>query len=203
VTPVQVQIFTEFSGLSFEEVEKIITVPVESAMAGLFRVELIRLLFFFGLSFVMVFFVDGTDVFFARQWVFERFADAKECILEGFGALLMGPNISGFGQVFQYYFKVQDKKLLLMDLCILQDWTVRFLLRIAPGVDDLLSFGGDECQYQVQIDPARFVKYGLIFSETLLRIVVGNKVVGGQFLVRNREEYLVRGSGWVQFVEDL
>ena len=150
-----------------------------------------------------VFFADGTDVFFARQRVFERLAEAKERIPEGFGTPLMGPNTSGLGQVFQYYLKAQDKKLSLMDLRTLQDWTVRLLLRTAPGVDDLLSFGGDERQYQVQIDPARLVKYGLTLSDTLPRIAAGNKAVGGQFLVRNREEYLVRGSGWAQSVEDL
>lgn len=203
VTPVQVQIFTESSGLSPEEVEKIITVPVESAMAGLPRVELIRSLSLFGLSFVTVFFEDGTDVFFARQRVFERLAEAKERIPAGFGTPLMGPNTTGLGQVFQYYLKTQDKQISLMDLRALQDWTVRLLLRTAPGVDDLLSFGGDERQYQVQIDPARLVKYGLTLTEVLPRIAAGNKAVGGQFLVRNREEYLVRGSGWAQSVEDL
>ena len=203
VTPVQVQIFTESPGLSPEEVEKIITVPVESAMAGLPRVELIRSVSLFGLSFVTIFFEDGTDVFFARQRVFERIAEAKERIPEGFGTPLMGPNTTGLGQVFQYYLKTQDRQVSLMDLRALQDWTVRLLLRTAPGVDDLLSFGGDERQYQVQIDPARLVKYGLTLSEVLPRIAAGNKAVGGQFLVRNREEYLVRGSGWAQSVEDL
>ena len=203
VTPVQVQIFTESPGLSPEEVEKIITVPVESAMAGLPRVELVRSLSLFGLSFVTVFFEDGTDVFFARQRVFERLAEAKERIPPGFGTPLMGPNTTGLGQVFQYYFKAQDRQISLMDLRALQDWTVRLLLRTAPGVDDVLSFGGDERQYQVQIDPARLVKYGLTLSEVLPRIAAGNKAVGGQFLVRNHEEYLIRGSGWAHSVEDL
>jgi hypothetical protein len=203
VTPVQVQIFTESPGLSPEEVEKIITVPVESAMAGLPKVELIRSLSMFGLSFVTVFFEDGTDVFFARQLIFERLGEARERIPAGFGAPLMGPNTTGLGQVFQYYLKAQDRQLSLMDLRALQDWSVRLLLRTAPGVDDVLSFGGDERQYQVLIEPARLVKYGLSLSDVLPRVAAGNKAVGGQFLVRNREEYLVRGSGWAQSVDDL
>ncbi len=203
VSPVQVQIFTESSGLSPEEVEKIITVPVESAMAGLPRVELIRSLSMFGLSFVTVFFEDGTDVFFARQLVLERLGEAKERIPAGFGTPLMGPNTTGLGMVFQYYLKAQDQRLSSMDLRALQDWTVRLLLRTAPGVDDVLSFGGDERQFQVIVDPAQLVKYGLTFSDVLPRVAAGNKAVGGQFLVRNREEYLIRGSGWAQSVEDL
>lgn len=203
VTPVQVQIFTESPGLSPEEVEKLITVPVESTMAGLPKVELIRSLSMFGLSFITVFFEDGTDIFFARRLVLERLGEAKERIPEGFGTPLMGPNTTGLGQVFQYYLAAQDRQLSLMDLRSLQDWSVRLLLRTAAGVDDVLSFGGDERQYQVIINPERLVKYGLTFSEVLPRIAAGNRSVGGQFLVRNREEYLIRGSGWAQSVEDL
>jgi cobalt-zinc-cadmium resistance protein CzcA len=203
VTPVQVAIFTESPGLSPEEVEKIVTVPVESAMAGLPKVELIRSLSMFGLSFITVFFEDGTDVFFARRLVLERLGEAKERIPEGFGTPLMGPNTTGLGQVFQYYLKAQDRQISSMDLRALQDWNVRLLLRTAHGVDDVLSFGGDERQYQVQIDPGRLVKYGLTFADVLPKIAAGNRAVGGQFLVRNREEYLIRGSGWAQSVEDL
>jgi cobalt-zinc-cadmium resistance protein CzcA len=90
-----------------------------------------------------------------------------------------------------------------MDLRSLQDWSVRLLLRTAPGVDDVLSFGGDERQYQIQIDPARLVKYGLTFADVVPKVAAGNRAVGGQFLVRNREAYLIRGSGWAQSVEDI
>ncbi len=160
VTPVQVQVFTESAGLSPEEVEKIVTVPVESAIAGLPKVELIRSLSIFGLSYVTIFFEDGTDVFFARQLVLERLAEAKERIPEGFGTPVMGPNTTGLGQVFQYYLKTQDRSHSLMELRAIQDWTVRLLLRTAPGIDDVLSFGGDERQYQILVEPARLVKYG-------------------------------------------
>jgi cobalt-zinc-cadmium resistance protein CzcA len=203
VTPVQVQVFTESSGLSPEEVEKLITVPVESALAGLPRVETLRSLSMFGLSFITVFFQDGTDVFFARQLVLERLGEAKERIPQGYGTPEMGPNTTGLGQVFQYYLKPQDGRLSLMDLRSLQDWSVRLLLRTAPGVDDVLSFGGDERQFQVLLDPARLVKYDLTFSDVLPKIANGNRAVGGQFLVRNREEYLIRGSGLAQSIQDL
>jgi cobalt-zinc-cadmium resistance protein CzcA len=203
VSPVQVQVFTESPGLSPEEVEKLITVPVESSMAGLPKVELIRSLSMFGLSFITIFFEDGTDVYFARRLVLERLGEAKERIPEGFGTPLMGPNTTGLGQVFQYYLTSNDRQLSLMDLRSIQDWSVRLLLRTARGIDDVLSFGGDERQYQVLINPAKLVKYGLTLAEVVPKVGAGNKSVGGQFLVRNREEYLVRGSGWAQSVEDL
>jgi len=203
VTPVQVQVFTESRGLSPEEVEKLITVPVESALAGLPRVETIRSLSMFGLSFITVFFQDGTDVFFARQLVLERLGEAKERIPQGYGTPEMGPNTTGLGQVFQYYLKPRDGRMSLMDLRSMQDWSVRLLLRTAPGVDDVLSFGGDERQFQVLLDPSRLVKYGLSVADVLPKIAAGNRAVGGQFLVRNREEYLIRGSGLAQSVQDL
>ncbi|MFQ5658618.1 MAG: efflux RND transporter permease subunit, partial [Candidatus Methylomirabilales bacterium] len=137
VTPVQVSIFTESEGLSPEEVETVITFPVESAMAGLPNVALIRSLSMFGLSFVTVFFEEGTDIYFARRLVLERLQEARERIPEGFGVPIMGPNTTGLGQVFQYYLKAEDRRLSLMDLRALQDWTVRLLLRTAPGVDDV------------------------------------------------------------------
>ena len=203
ITPVQVSILTESPGLSPEEVEKLITFPVESAMAGLPKVELIRSMTMFGLSTVVLFFEEGTDIFFARRLVLERLSEAKEGIPSGFGEPQMGPNTTGLGEIFQYYLKAEDRQLSNMDLRLLQDWSVRLLLRTAPGVDDVLSFGGEERQYQILVKPEKLVKYGLTLSEVLTRVAAGNRSVGGQFLVQNEEEYLVGGRGWAQSVEDL
>lgn len=203
VTPVQVSIFTEAEGLSPEEVETIITFPVESAMAGLPNVALVRSLSMFGLSFVTVFFEEGTDIYFARRLVLERLQEARERIPEGFGVPIMGPNTTGLGQVFQYSLKAEDRRLSLMDLRAVQDWTIRLLLRTVPGVDDVLSFGGHERQYQILIKPAQLIKYGLTLSDVIERVAANNRSVGGQFIVRGQEEYLVRGLGWAQGVEDL
>src|SRR5512136_1594070 len=192
VSPVQVSVLTESPGLSPEEVERLITLPVESAMAGLPKVELIRSVSIFGLSSIVLFFEDSTDIYFARQLVLERLGEAKERIPKGFGEPQMGPNTTGLGEIFQYYLKAQNQKLSFMDLRTLQDWTVRLLLRTAPGVDDVVSFGGHELQYQVIVKPEKLVKYGLSLSDVLTRVAAGNRSVGGQFLVRNQEEYLIR-----------
>ena len=203
VSPVQVTVLTESPGLSPEEIEKLITFPVESAMAGLPKVELIRSMTMFGLSTVVLFFEDGTDIYFARRLVLERLNEAKERIPKGFGDPQMGPNTTGLGEIFQYYLKTEDQQLSQMELRSLQDWSVRLLLRTAPWVDDVLSFGGEERQYQILVRPEKLVKYGLTLSEVLARVAAGNRSVGGQFLVRNQEEYLVRGRGWANSVEDL
>ena len=203
VSPVQVTVLTESPGLSPEEIEKLITFPVESAMAGLPKVELIRSMTMFGLSTVVLYFEDGTDIFFARRLVLERLGEARERIPRGLGDPEMGPNTTGLGEVFQYYLKSQDRQLSTMDLRSIQDWSIRLLMRTAPGVDDVLSYGGEERQFQILVKPEKLVKYGLALSEVIARVAGSNRSVGGQFLVRNQEEYLVRGRGWAQSAEDL
>jgi cobalt-zinc-cadmium resistance protein CzcA len=90
-----------------------------------------------------------------------------------------------------------------MDLRTLHDWTVRLILRTAPGVDDVISWGGHEKQYQVQIDPRRLLKYGLTFKEVMERLAANNKQVGGQYLNIGVEQYLVRGLGLVSNAADI
>ncbi len=203
VTPNQVNVYTESPGLAAEDVEKLLTVPIEAAMAGLPGVEQIRSVSLFGLSYVAVYFKDDVDIYFARRLAGEKLADAKERIPEGYGEPALGPNSSGLGQVFWYTIESADKKLSTMDLRTLQDWTVRLLLRTAPGVDDVTSWGGDEKQYQVQIDPTRLIKYGLTFKEVMEALAANNRQVGGQYVNLGREQYLVRGLGLISDTHDI
>jgi cobalt-zinc-cadmium resistance protein CzcA len=209
VTPIQVNIYTESPGLAAEDVERLLTFPLESAMAGLPKVEIIRSVSLFGLSYVGVYFEDDMDIYFARRLVMERLLEAKERIPEGYGEPVMGPNTSGLGQVFWYTLERSDKKLAefteqdLLDLRTLQDWTVRLILRTAPGVDDVISWGGHEREYQVLIDPARLIKFGLTFREVVEAIEANNRQVGGQYVNLGREQYLVRGLGWVGNSEEI
>ena len=177
VTPVQVNIYTESPGLAAEDVEQLITFPVESGMAGLPGVEQIRSVSLFGLSYVAVYFEDDVDIFFARRLVMERLQEVADRIPEGYGTPEMGPNSSGLGQVFWYTVERADEKLDAgltdMDLRTIQDWSVRLILRTASGVDDEMSWGGQERQYQVVIDPLRLIKYGLDYRTIMEAIVVG------------------------------
>ena len=203
ITPNQVAIYTESPGLAPEDVENLITFPVESAMAGLPDVEVIRSVSMFGLSYVSVYFDDAVDIYFARRLVMERLLEAKERIPEGYGTPIMGPNSTGLGQVYWYYLEDTTKTLSLMDLRALQDWTVRLLLRTAPGVDDVLSWGGLEKQFQIRIDPQTLIKYGLTLSQVIDAVMANNRQVGGQYLEQGPEQYVVRGVGLVSDVEDI
>ena len=207
VTPVQVNIYTESPGLAAEDVEQLLTFPVESGMAGLPAVQEIRSVSLFGLSYVAVYFEDDMDIYFARRLVMERLAEVGDRIPEGYGTPEMGPNTSGLGQVFWYTVEQADEKLAgadsEMDLRTLQDWTIRLILRTAPGVDDVMSWGGQERQYQVQIDPLKLIKYDLGYRDVMEVIEANNRQVGGQYIDQGPEQYLVRGLGLVRGEEDL
>ena len=207
VTPVQVNIYTESPGLAAEDVEQLLTFPVESGMAGLPGVTEIRSVSLFGLSYVSIYFEDDMDIYFARRLVMERLQEVGDRIPEGYGTPEMGPNSSGLGQVFWYTVERADEKLNAgltdMDLRTLQDWTVRLILRTAPGVDDVMSWGGQERQFQVVIDPLRLIKYGLSYTDVMTVIEANNRQVGGQYVNLGPEQYLVRGLGLVANERDI
>lgn len=207
VTPVQVNIYTESPGLAAEDVEQLITFPVESGLAGLPKVQRIRSVSLFGLSYVSVYFDDDIDIYFARQLVGERLQEVGDRIPEGYGTPEMGPNTSGLGQVFWYTLERADEQLETsitdMDLRTLQDWSVRLVLRTAPGVDDVTSWGGQERQFQVVMDPLSLIKYDLTFTDVMQVIGANNRQVGGQYVNLGAEQYLVRGLGLVENEDDI
>ena len=207
VTPVQVNIYTESPGLAAEDVEQLLTFPVESAMAGLPKVQEIRSVSLFGLSYVSVYFADEMDIYFARQLVNERLQEVGDRLPAGYGRPEMGPNASGLGQVLWYTIERSDAKLKDaisdMDLRTLQDWTVRLILRTAPGVDDVTSWGGGERQYQVRIDPLKLIKHQLGFKDVIAALEANNGQVGGNFIDVGQEQFLVRGLGLVTNSEDI
>lgn len=207
VTPAQVNIYTESPGLAAEDVEQLLTFPIESAMAGLPKVQQIRSVSLFGLSYVAVYFDDDMDIYFARRLVGERLQEVGDRIPEGYGTPEMGPNTSGLGQVFWYTLERADEELNRditdMDLRTLQDWNVRLILRTAPGVDDVTSWGGQERQFQVVMDPFSLIKYDLTFTEVMEVIEANNRQVGGQYVNLGAEQYLVRGLGLVENEHDI
>jgi len=207
VTPTQVNIYTESPGLAAEDVEQLLTFPVESGMAGLPGVQEIRSVSLFGLSYVSVYFEDSMDIYFARRLVMERLLEVGDRIPEGYGTPEMGPNTSGLGQVFWYTLERTDEQLNKAitdrDLRTLQDWSVRLILRTAPGVDDVMSWGGQEQQFQVVIDPLRLIKYDLSLMDVMEVIQANNRQVGGQYIDQGEEQYLVRGLGLVENEHDI
>jgi len=199
VTNVQVTINTEAQGLAAEEVEQLITYPIEAVMYSLPDVEEVRSISKTGLSGITVVFKEGTDIYFARQLVFERLQAAREEIPEGIGTPEMGPNTSGLGQIFQYVLRADKPgQYDIMTLRSLNDWVVKLLLMPVDGVTDVLSFGGQVRQYQVNVNPERLLSYKLTAHDVVEAIENNNRNAGGWYLDRGAEQLVIRGVGWVR-----
>ncbi len=203
VSNIQVTINTEAQGLASEEVEQLITYPIEAVMYALPDVEEVRSISKTGLSGVTVVFKEGTDIYFARQLVFERLQDAKEQIPEGVGTPEMGPNTSGLGQVYQYMLTTDNpEKYDALALRGLNDWVVKLLLMPVDGVTGILSFGGEVRQYQVNVEPQKLLAYGITIDELSTVIENNNRNAGGWYLDRGAEQLVIRGVGWVRSGEN-
>ena len=203
VTNIQVTINTEARGLAAEEVEQLITYPIEAVMYALPDVQEVRSISKTGLSVITVVFKEGVDIYFARQLVFERLQDAREQIPPGVGTPEMGPNTSGLGQVFQYILLTDDpQRFDAMQLRSLNDWVVKLLLMPVEGVTEVLSYGGEVRQYQVLADPKRLLAQGLSIQDLTEAIEANNRNAGGWYLNRGPEQLVIRGVGWVRAGED-
>ena len=203
VTNIQVQINTEARGLASEEVEQLITFPIEAVMYALPDVEEVRSISKTGLSVITVVFKEGTDIYFARQLVFERLQAAREQIPDGIGTPGIGPNTSGLGQVYQYILRADDPdKFDAITLRSLNDWVVKLLLMPVGGVTEVLSFGGDVRQYQVQLNPQRLLAFNLNSNDVAEAIEANNRNAGGWHLDRGSEQLVIRGVGWLRSGED-
>lgn len=203
VSPVLVQVITVTPGLAPEEVERLVTYPVEVSMNGIPGVSHTKSLSTFGLSQVSVYFHDDVDIYFARQLALERLQEAKEQIPPGLGEPTLGPITTGLGQIYQYVLHDSSGRRDLMELRALQDWIVKYNLRTVPGVADVISFGGGVKQYQVQVDPRALRQYGITLDEVKTALGANNRNVGGGFIVHGAEEYLIRGIGLAESLQDL
>lgn len=208
VTNVQVQIATEAAGRSPEEVERFVTVPIEIAMTGIPRLTEMRSLIKPGLSIVTLVFEDGTDVYLARQLVMERLAEARGRLPENVTPVL-GPVSSALGEVYQYTLEHPDdgerplSKAELTERRIVQDWVVRPLLRSIPGVAEINSTGGYVRQYQVLPDPMKLRSYDVTLNDVTRALYNNNSNSGGGILPQGAEQYLVRGVGLIQSLDDI
>ena len=208
VTNVQVQIATESSGRSPEEVERFITVPLEIAMTGLPGLTEMRSLNKNGLSLITLVFTDDTDVYFARQLVMERLIEVSHNMPKGINPIL-GPVSTGLGEVYQYTLDKADdgQQSLTPDELMrrreTQDWVVRPLLRGIPGVAEINSQGGYNKQYQVLINPDRMSHYHITLDEIFNALIRNNANSGGGVLPHYAEQYLIRGVGLIRDVTDI
>ncbi len=208
VTNVQVQVAAEAPGRSPEEVERFVTVPLEIAMTGLPGLVEMRSVNRNSLSQIVLVFTEQIDIYFARQLVLERLIEVGAQMPEGVTPVL-GPVSSGLGEVYQYTLELPgDGQRALTDAELterrtIQDWVVRPLLRGVPGVAEINSIGGYERQYQVEPDPDRLRHYGLTLKDVYTALALNNANSGGGKLPHYDEQYLIRGVGLIQGVEDI
>lgn len=203
VSPVMVPVFAEAHGMAPEEVERLITFPIETAMNGLPGVTSVRSTSAFGMAVIYVYFTDKTDIYFARQLVSERLNSAIADLPEMHELPGLGPISTGLGQIFMYYLSADstvETEGVPVDIYLrtVNDWVVKYQLGTVPGVTDIFSMGGNVQQFQVKVDPFKLMSYDLTLNEIAVAIRQNNRNVGGQFIERGSEEYLVRGLGLIE-----
>ena len=201
ITPKQVIIYTESPGNPPGMIEKLITYPIESAMAGLPGVKLIMSNSIFGLSYVSIFFDDTYDIYFLRQLVSERLANVD--IPKGFGKPVIGPNTTGLGQVFWYQIQDKSGKYSLTKLREFQEYIVAPMLKAIDGVEEVVGWGGFEKQYEVRIDPKKLQALHITYEDIVRALQKTNQSAGGQYIEFNKEQYIIRGAGFYKSLEDI
>lgn len=203
ITNVQVQINTEAPGYSPLEAEQRVTFAIETAMAGLPRLEYTRSLSRYGLSQVTVVFEDGTDTYFARQLVSERVAEVRSQLPPGLEPTL-GPIATGLGEIFMYTVTAEDgSEWTPTDLRTAQDWIIRPQLRQTPGAVEVNTIGGYERAFIVAPKPNRLLAYDLTFDDILTAIARNNENVGAGYIERSGAQYLIRAPGQLATMEEL
>ncbi|OGW62001.1 MAG: hypothetical protein A2638_05250 [Nitrospirae bacterium RIFCSPHIGHO2_01_FULL_66_17] len=201
ITDPRVTILTEASGWSPEEVETLVTFPLESVFNGMPFVKRVRSSSGIGLSVVIVEFEWGTDVFQARQIVAERLATVK--LPEGAEAPFMTPIASRLGEIVEFALVDEKGSLSPLELRDLADWVIRFRLQSAGGIANILNMGGFVKEYQVVVHPVHLTHYGLSLHEVFEALEQSNLNAAGGFSQDLHQEYLIRGLGRIQTLDDI
>src|SRR5690348_15463902 len=198
LSPPMVEVITQWPGHSAEEVERLITVPVELAMNGTPKLSTKRSISLYGLSDVTLTFADGTDSDFARQHVLNRFGDIG---LPNGVTPSISPPSSPSGLIYRYVLESTDRS--PMELKTLDDWVVAPQYRSVPGVADDSGFGGGTMQYQVLLDPVKIAGLGLGVSQVEASLAANNSNAGGGFYQQGGQFFYVRGLGRIKTPEDI
>src|SRR5215216_3321914 len=194
LTPNQVQVITVAPGLSPNEVENLVSYPMETGMMGLPRTQGVRSISKAGISVVTVSYDDDVDMYFARAQVQQRMQDAVGGIPSGLQPTL-GPPATPMGEVFQYLVETRDSTVSLMDLKTLQEYTIKPLLRTLPGVADVNSWGGMVRQFHVLADPSKLSGYSLTLADLETALGANNGNFGAGYIENRGERFTVRGLG--------
>ncbi|HZM05715.1 MAG TPA: CusA/CzcA family heavy metal efflux RND transporter [Candidatus Saccharimonadales bacterium] len=198
LSPPRVEIITQWPGEASEEVERLITVPIELEMNGIPHMSVVRSISLYGLSDVILTYEDGTDIYFARQRVYERIADLS---LPTGVTPSVAPMFSPSGLIYRYVMQSQDRS--PMELKTINDWIVQRQFKSVAGVADDSGLGGETMQYQVILDPAKIAGAGLSVPAIATALGANNGNSGGGFYSQGGQFYYVRGLGRLHTLEDI
>lgn len=201
VTPVQVLVITKAGRYSPYDVEKLVSYPIETAMNGLPDVAEVRSTSQFGLSAVTVEFDEKTDIFFARQIVSQRLQSISDELPADVSNPQLGPITTALGEIYQYVIRGENYS--LTELREIQDWLIAPQLKVVKGVTEINSFGGFVKQYNVIVQPGRLRLFDIGISEVVDAISNNNSVSGGNFLEHNGEQFIIRGFGQINKIDDI
>ena len=201
LSDVQVIIFTEYPGQAPQVVEDQVTYPLTTAMLGVPFAKAVRGYSFFGYSFVYIIFEDGTDMYWARSRVLE-YLNYVASRLPGGVTPTLGPDATGVGWAFEYVLDGGDQYD-LQQLRSIQDWFLRYELMSVSGVAEVASIGGYVKQYQVEVDPNKLLAYNIPLSKVRMALQRSNNDVGGRLVEMGETEFMVRGLGYIQSIEDI
>ncbi|MFC0445820.1 efflux RND transporter permease subunit [Pseudidiomarina halophila] len=202
LSDVQVIVKTPYPGQAPQLVEEQVTWPLANLMLAVPGSTQVRGYSFFGDSYLYILFEEGTDIYWARSRVLEYLNQASERLPEGVTPRL-GPDASGVGWVFQYALVDRTGEHHLGELTSLQDWFLKQELQSVAGVSEVATVGGMVQAYQVVVEPRRLQTYGLTLEQVQDTIVAANQEVGGGIVEMAEAEYMVRGTGYIQSLEDL
>ncbi|MEZ5047414.1 MAG: CusA/CzcA family heavy metal efflux RND transporter [Chitinophagaceae bacterium] len=206
ITNNQVQIFTTCPTLAGQEVEQLVTFPIEQSIANIPDIEEVRSISRFGLSVITVVFKDEVNIYFARQLINERIKEAEANIPKGIGTPELAPVSTGLGEVYQYIIhpkKGSEHKYNAKDLRTMQDWIVARQLNGTPGIAEVNSFGGELKQYEVSINPNRLKAMGVSIPDIFNALEKNNQNTGGAYIDKKPNAYFIRGIGLVTSIEDV
>jgi cobalt-zinc-cadmium resistance protein CzcA len=206
ITNNQVQVITLSPSLATQEVERLISYPVEQTMATIPKIEQVRSLSRFGLSVVTIVFNDDVDIYWARQQVNEKLSEAKNNIPAGLGNPEISPISTGLGEIYQYVIHAKsgfEKKYNARELRSIQDWIVRRQLLGTPGIAEVNSFGGLLKQYEIALDPDKLRSLNLSISDVFKALEQNNENTGGAYIDKKPNAYFIRSEGFVGNVDDI
>ncbi|MDP3278794.1 MAG: CusA/CzcA family heavy metal efflux RND transporter [Deltaproteobacteria bacterium] len=201
LTNVQVQVLTDTPGLTAEEMERFVTRPVERGLTGLPALEEVRSITREGTSAVTVIFSESTDPWFARQLVFERLRTMESEIPAQYGRPELGPVTTGLGEIYQFVLK--SDRHTPMQLRTMLDWDLAPAIQSVPGIIEVNAFGGAKQQYEVLVDPARLRAHRITLSQVFSALSRDNVNVGGGYVERGAEMYVLRGEGQLRTLDDV